>query len=526
MEEHPAQGQAEDGSSALFDLSGLEGVNASERILTQLCRRSFLSLWAHSNLNTDEGFSGGKGSAKELTDVLLVFGDHVVLFSDKHIVFNEDKPLDVAWMRWYRRAVQHSAKQLYGAVKWVKRHPDRVFLDPQCTRRLPVALPDSEKATYHLVAVTRGSAPVSKRLFGGIGTLGISTDIADEPDGGRPITAGVMDRHKPFVHILDEVALEVVLAEFDTASDFISYLSAREKFLADDTRVVRASGEEQLVAAYLLNMDGDSHWFTPALPPGDRPALLVFDDGHYSVLRGKAAYRKKKEEDAPSYIWDEMVERFIRLGDPGLLSVPIKQTNSDLEKGLRIIAAESRFRRRILVRAFLGAFGEASRRPSRRHARVFTSEQDSERVYIFVVLPKLEGESYAEYRKHRVAVLGAYCFVARLKFPKATIFIGLGFDHPSKEYSGGSEDLFVYEQTRELTEEDKKEIKRVQEDLHILPDTLAMKRSHADEFPPTERAAIVESQTDTRRRMRDQHRKRKQKRRQVKESRRRNRQNK
>lgn len=87
----------------VFDLADADGVNKSERLLARLCRTSFLSLWAYPNLHTNEGFRDGRGSAKEFTDVLLVFGDDVVLFSDKHVDFNEDKTPEVAWARWYRR---------------------------------------------------------------------------------------------------------------------------------------------------------------------------------------------------------------------------------------------------------------------------------------------------------------------------------------------------------------------------------------------------------------------------------------
>ena len=38
---------------------------------------------------------------------------------------------------------------------------------------------------------------------------------------------------RPFLHILDEFALEMILLEFDTARDFLTHLAARERFLAN-----------------------------------------------------------------------------------------------------------------------------------------------------------------------------------------------------------------------------------------------------------------------------------------------------
>ena len=96
-------------------MKGSGGTNASERILTDLCRRSFLRLWAQTNIYTDEGFKNGKGATKELCDALVVFGNDVLIFSDKHILFQKDRPVDIAWPRWYRSAVVDSLGQLYGA---------------------------------------------------------------------------------------------------------------------------------------------------------------------------------------------------------------------------------------------------------------------------------------------------------------------------------------------------------------------------------------------------------------------------
>lgn len=219
-----------EGYKGVFDLPESSGLTASERILAQLGRRAFLSLWTYPNLHTDEGFKAGSGSAKEFTDLLLVFGDDVVLFSDKEVDFNEEKPIEVAWPRWYRRAVLHSAKQLYGALNWLKPFPERIFLDAACTRRLPIDLPPPERARYHLVAVTRGTyRACAKHFQGSLGTLQIRTDIVGEVDPKRPFSVGLMPADKPFIHILDEAALELILTEFDTASDFITYLNAREE---------------------------------------------------------------------------------------------------------------------------------------------------------------------------------------------------------------------------------------------------------------------------------------------------------
>ncbi|CAN7316955.1 hypothetical protein LJR260_001560 [Variovorax paradoxus] len=89
--------QEEAQPTKLFDLPETEGVNESERILAALCRQTFLRLWSQTNVYTNDDFKNGKGATQELCDALVVFGKEVILFSDKHILFNEAKGLEVAW---------------------------------------------------------------------------------------------------------------------------------------------------------------------------------------------------------------------------------------------------------------------------------------------------------------------------------------------------------------------------------------------------------------------------------------------
>jgi len=134
-----------------------EGTTDSERYLTRLARRAFLSLWSYSNVFTDEGRSNGKGDGKELCDLLVVFGNNILLFSDKHCEFPSHSDINVSWSRWYKRAIEKSVRQLSGAEKFIKAYPQRIFLDKDCQTPLPIDLPDPLVANYFLFAVTRGS---------------------------------------------------------------------------------------------------------------------------------------------------------------------------------------------------------------------------------------------------------------------------------------------------------------------------------------------------------------------------------
>jgi hypothetical protein len=121
-----------------------KGSNASERLLADLGEQAFLNLWSYPNLFYDKK-QGSKGDGKELCDMLVVCGDDVIIFSDKHVKYQDDKPVEIAWPRFYRKAIEAAVVQINGADNWITRYPDKIFTDPACTQRLPIELPPMER---------------------------------------------------------------------------------------------------------------------------------------------------------------------------------------------------------------------------------------------------------------------------------------------------------------------------------------------------------------------------------------------
>jgi hypothetical protein len=98
----------------------------SEKYLAGLADKTFLSLWSYPNLFIDRK-RGGKGDGKELTDLLVVCGDDIIIFSDKSIEWPEGVAFNFAWSRWYRRAIEKSVAQIRGAERRLAEFPERVF---------------------------------------------------------------------------------------------------------------------------------------------------------------------------------------------------------------------------------------------------------------------------------------------------------------------------------------------------------------------------------------------------------------
>jgi hypothetical protein len=224
------------------------GTTPSERYLAKLCERSFLSLRAYPNVYRNQGTSNGNGHGKEICDLLVVFDDDVIIFSDKSCAFKETGNIATDWSRWYRRAIADAENTVHGAARWIENHPDRVFLDRACKRRLPVPLPPKRRCRMHRVVVALGSREACRRYFGGgNGSLYVATSTTKLPDflnNIQPFVVGHTGPSKAYVHIFDDVTLSIVLNELDTASDFCTYLSRKERLVSSVT-LLQAGGRKK-----------------------------------------------------------------------------------------------------------------------------------------------------------------------------------------------------------------------------------------------------------------------------------------
>lgn len=212
------------------------GTTASERYLARLADRTFLNLWSFPNPYREQKLAGGT-DGKELCDLLVVCDPHVIIFSEKEIGWT-DKPVNVAWPRWFRKAVAGAAAQLRGAERWVTDFPDRIYLDKSCTTQFPLDFPPLDRLRLHRIVIARGASEACKEYFGGgLGTLLIKPDLKGAEHHNpssvtyAPFAIGDIDPKGDYVHIFDEIALDIVMSELDTISDFTHYLDKRASFL-------------------------------------------------------------------------------------------------------------------------------------------------------------------------------------------------------------------------------------------------------------------------------------------------------
>lgn len=62
-----------------------------------------------------------------------------------------------------------------------------------------------------------------------------------------------------FVHVLDEMTVNLLLDELDTVPDLVSYLACKEAFISTPGVLVSIPGEEEILAAYMLTLRDGQH---------------------------------------------------------------------------------------------------------------------------------------------------------------------------------------------------------------------------------------------------------------------------
>lgn len=417
--------------------------NRSERILAALAGRAFLRLWSYPNLFTD------KGGSKELCDLLVILGTDLVIFSDKDCELTLTGDAQTSWRRWYRRAVLASAKQIRGAERQIREHPDRIFEDAACTRRLEISLAGVTRV--HRVATVRGATEAAGVEWGGRGSLIVTNRSLDECEAA-PFRVGAVDAQGHFVHVFDNNALEAVLVTLDTAADFLGYLRKREAFLRRSIGITAAS-EEDLLAYYMMSYDQARN----ELDFPQTSDTSIFIDSSY--WRGWQSSNQRAARDSAnevSYAWDRLTDKFSFHALTRTQHYVSSPEMVEQEKLLRWMGRESRTRRRLLAESLIEMMDTTPIGDLRR--RYMPPNVAGDPYWLFLVFPCPPGMPYESYRERRRTMLLGHIYVVRHLNPDALDIVGLAVGHYEREIS---EDA-IYIDCRDWTEE----LEDVARDLH------------------------------------------------------------
>lgn len=439
-----------------------EGLTHAERHLGRLCNKSFLRLWSYSGVSRDQTNGQGSTQGKEICDLLVVFGNHLLIFSDKDCTFQSEKPVQIAWPRWLKHAILESAQQIYGAERWIKNYPDRLFVDLACKSKLPLPIPNPADARFHRIIVAHGCVKDCKRFFqGGSGSLMIDNRIQGEAQHReKPFQLGQPYPEKGFLHVFDDVTLDIVLKTLDTIKDFTDYLDRREAFLSGRLSI-SAVGEEELLANYLreLNSKGQHDFVVPA-----GFTSVSYDEGHWSHFINHAQRKLQLEANRQSYAWDDLIEVFTTHTLNGTHHSTTQHTIADQESLYKWLAREPRTRRRMLSNALLGLVAKTPK--GMRAMRIVEPSYDGDPYFIFVVVPQTLNISEEDYRTFREGLLRLYCAALKVHDPRVLDVVGIATEN-GLSVENRSEDL-VYVDMRDWTPEMAEETRTAREKLGLF----------------------------------------------------------
>lgn len=394
--------------------------NESEQLVYDICKKSFLSLWSYAN-------PLGKDS-KELCDILIVCDPDIIIFSVKDIRITDSGDISTDWKRWRKRAIDASAKQIYGAERWIKGASHVIRSDGS----VGIKFPEKGVRRIHRIAIALGD------------------------QGKAPIKFG--DLGKGFVHVFDKISLNIIMGELDTIEDFVEYLSAKERLYLSGKKTLSPSGEEDLLALYL----DEGRQFP------DEFDMLVIDDNLWEGFKESDDYKAKKEADGISYAWDRLTEVLCKDILHGNLEFGPELNDSEI--AVRTMVRENRFGRRLLGQSFV-EFYELARQ---KKVRSRMALGNSNTTYVFLAMP------HGEDREYRKAVLGGHCLVARGLNKDRNTVIGLATER-YEEGKGFSFDL-VYLNIPQWTDELQKQIEYAQKEFGYFASLKYMK-IHEDEYP-------------------------------------------
>jgi hypothetical protein len=384
-------------------------LNESEEKLSSLSRKTFLSMWSYENPFYELG--------KELCDVLVVFGNDIIIISDKLNQFGNHPDVKVNWKRWYKNAVSASVRQLRGARNHIKNFPEKVFVDAKVSSPLPLKLPHPSLMRIHLLAVANGCEDMCEATSGRR-SLTVDTRRMDDEE---LFTVGCFGSGDDFFHVISTPALDAMFDSFDTARDFIDYLDRKREAMSSEDWVIQ--GEENLIAAYMTSQPGNRPFFVPASTFPLEDDTRIVHDGILEAYLINDQHNIRTRLWAKSYLIDQLVEGVADDYANGRMVIGLDQPISYHENAFRLLAGESRLSRQALAGAFYDIYREST---STFWSVVSESLDDPYTHYLWLLYPQPpEGISIEKVEFGLNRELAKYMLVAQSKFRHAKRIFGI-----------------------------------------------------------------------------------------------------
>jgi hypothetical protein len=420
-----------------------KGLSSTEKVLAELCEKTFLKLWSYPNLYKSDG--------KEVCDLLAIFENHVFLFFDRESKKFEDPEQDILlqWKRWQKEVIQKQITTAAGAKKYILAG-GKLFIDQKNLTAFPIPIP--KNPIIHKIIVAHGAKEACKNFSDAnvSGSLAIGYSNKDTEGITFPFMLHLDKRDS--VHVFDSQNLEIILEELDTVHDFTAYIIAKEEAIRQYDDIFYC-GEEDLLAHYFRNYDQSKNRYFIGAKRADVNGIFIAE-GEWMSLIQSAPYKLRKEANSSFQIWDDLIQRTGQNALDGIVKGNGNVFNS--QSAIYEMAKEPRFFRRVLSETMIAAIKNFPENiPGLARNISFMPSFYKDKAYVFLQVKHPNIVDYDnDYRPKRQAMLELACGAAKNNYPYLNKVIGIGIDAP--KFSESNAEDFILLDCKEWLEEDRK----------------------------------------------------------------------
>lgn len=308
--------------------------NIGEDFVNGLAYNSFLEYWCYPSPKDENG------DKKEICDLLVLFGESVIIISVKNYEFKD------FYSRYFRRTIDKAVKQIYGAERKLFSTDKEIFI--KHPKREIERFPKEKIKNIYRVIVNLGE---------GVRFYPFNKETQDEK----------------FITLLDKEAFQTIVQELDTIPDFLEYLQKREDLFSDKTvtilpgeeddfptdtskqffeyaqqfnptekqEILISGTEHDILASYLKN----KRTFPEYIQSDEYNGMFVQLDGNWAEFNQLKQVKEKRDLDKNSYFLDELVKR----------EILTKLNENSIELATAIMSF-NRFNRRVISNNFFQFF--------------------------------------------------------------------------------------------------------------------------------------------------------------------------
>lgn len=413
-----------------------EGTTSTEKLLADLCEKSFLKLWSFPNPHKEDG--------DEMCDLLAVFENHVFIFFDRdNASLQKEGDIDVQWSRWKKKSIDRQIKTASGAEKYLlsKR---KIYVNEKLNVELPINIENTEIIIHKIiVAHSADKACLAHSEDNLSGSLGIAYQKDLDDEGLNVPFIVPLDKSDP-VHVFDSHTLPLILSELDTFFDLACYFEEKLRVIKQLDNFMY-SGEEEVLAVYLQQFDKEKNQHFIFNKDDVNTSTLVIPDGGWLKFSSSDAYARKKEADKISNLWDD----FIQYTSQNALDGKLKGANlwGVGKSAVHVMAKEPRFVRRELSKKLTKSIEdmpEVDGDNMVRHVTIMPSFFKGIGYVFLQINAPYHFIKKKDYLDGRVKLLELACGVAKNKFEHYDLLVGIAFDAP-KYLEQNGEDLIYFD---------------------------------------------------------------------------------